>query len=64
MYKAAEGNMDINKILAGLRAERDDIKRAIAALYRLRGGGGRPPKWMNQIAKTKQKKKQSKKPQK
>jgi len=56
--------MNISEILKGLRAEREDIKRAIAALYRLRGGGGRPPKWMNQIAKTKQKKKQSKKPQK
>ena len=61
--KAAEGNMNINKILAGLRAEREEIIRAIAALRRLGGKKrGRPPKWMNQIAKAKQKKKQSKNP--
>jgi len=55
--------MDINKILRELRAEREEIIRAIAALQRLGGKKrGRPPKWMNQIATTKQKKKQSKNP--
>ena len=40
--------MDTNRILAELRAERDRIERAIAAIERLnltgRHSGGRPPR--------------------
>jgi hypothetical protein len=62
-YKAAEGNMNINKILAELRAEREDIDRAIIALQRMGGKKmGRPPKWMKALEKgtAGQKKKPSK----
>jgi hypothetical protein len=39
--------MDINKILVQLRAEREEIARAILALEGLGGKRrGRPPKWM------------------
>jgi len=45
--------MDINKMLADLRQEREQIEEAIMTLERLaRGGGrrrGRPPAWMSQI---------------
>ena len=42
--------MDINKILAELRAKRENVERAIITLERLAAGRGRrrgrPPKWM------------------
>lgn len=42
--------MDLNKILAELRSERDQMSEAIIALERLAGGGtrrrGRPPAWL------------------
>lgn len=45
--------MDINKMLADLRLEREQIEEAIMTLERLaRGRGrrrGRPPAWMAQI---------------
>jgi DNA invertase Pin-like site-specific DNA recombinase len=45
--------MDLNKMLADLRLEREQIEEAIMTLERLaRGRGkrrGRPPAWMNQI---------------
>jgi len=44
--------MDLNKMLAELRAERDQIEEAIIALGRLSLGAkrrGRPPLWMTQI---------------
>jgi hypothetical protein len=45
--------MDINKMLAELRAEREQMEEAIMTLERLaRGRGrrrGRPPAWMSQI---------------
>ena len=45
--------MDINKMLAELRLEREHIEEAIMTLERLaRGRGrrrGRPPAWMSQI---------------
>jgi hypothetical protein len=44
--------MDLNKMLAELRAERDQIDEAIIALGRLSLGAkrrGRPPLWMSQI---------------
>jgi hypothetical protein len=45
--------MDINKMLADLRAEREQIEEAIMTLERLaRGRGrrrGRPPAWMSTI---------------
>jgi len=44
--------MDLNKMLAELRAERDQIEEAIIALGRLSLGAkrrGRPPLWMSQI---------------
>ena len=45
--------MDINKMLAELRVEREQIEEAIMTLERLaRGRGrrrGRPPAWMAQI---------------
>jgi hypothetical protein len=45
--------MDINKMLAELRLEREAIEEAIMTLERLaRGRGrrrGRPPAWMSQI---------------
>jgi hypothetical protein len=48
--------MDILKMLAELRAEREQIEEAMVALERLaRGQGkrrGRPPKWMSGAAGT------------
>lgn len=45
--------MDINKMLADLRSEREQIEEAIMTLERLaRGRGrrrGRPPAWMSTI---------------
>ena len=45
--------MDINKMLAELRVEREQIEEAIMTLERLaRGRGrrrGRPPAWMAQV---------------
>jgi hypothetical protein len=45
--------MDINKMLAELRVEREQIEEAIMTLERLaRGRGrrrGRPPAWMTQV---------------
>jgi len=45
--------MDINKMLAELRAERDQLAEAILVLERLAGGRGkrrgRPPKWMAEV---------------
>jgi len=42
--------MDINKMLAELRAERENLEQAIVTLQRLASGRGkcrgRPPKWM------------------
>jgi hypothetical protein len=46
--------MDVTKILAELKAEREQIEEAIASLERLargRGRGpGRPPNWMADFA--------------
>ncbi len=45
--------MDINKMLADLRTERDQISEAILVLERLSVGQGkrrgRPPKWLTQV---------------
>jgi hypothetical protein len=45
--------MEITKMLAELRAERDGVIEAIAVLERLSFGRGkrrgRPPKWMAQV---------------
>lgn len=45
--------MDINKMLAELREERENIEQAILVLERIAQGGGRrrgrPPKWMSQM---------------
>jgi hypothetical protein len=45
--------MDINKMLAELRAEHEQIDEAIMTLQRLAQGHGRrrgrPPTWMSQI---------------
>jgi hypothetical protein len=45
--------MDINKMLADLRAEREHVEQAILVLERIgRGQGkrrGRPPKWMTEV---------------
>jgi hypothetical protein len=47
--------MDINKMLADLRQEREQVEEAIMTLERLaRGRGkrrGRPPAWMSEIKK-------------
>jgi hypothetical protein len=47
--------MDINKMLAELRAEREQVEQAIMVLERMaRGQGkrpGRPPAWMSQVKK-------------
>ncbi len=47
--------MDINKMLAELRQEREQIEEAVMTLERLaRGRGrrrGRPPAWMAQVKK-------------
>lgn len=46
--------MDVSKILADLRDERQQIEEAIVALEKIaRARGkrrGRPPAWMNQVA--------------
>lgn len=46
--------MDVSKILAELKAEREQIEEAILSLERLaRGRGnkrGRPPTWMSEVA--------------
>jgi hypothetical protein len=48
--------MDVTKILAELRDERQQIEEAIVSLERLaRGRGrrrGRPPAWMSEVATT------------
>lgn len=48
-----ENNMDLLKMLADLRHEREQIEEAIVTLERLaRGRGkrrGRPPAWMNAL---------------
>jgi hypothetical protein len=45
--------MDINKMLAELREERENIEQTIVVLERMgRGQGkrrGRPPKWMTEV---------------
>jgi hypothetical protein len=45
--------MDINKMLAELRAERENIEQTIIVLEQIgRGQGkrrGRPPKWMTEV---------------
>jgi hypothetical protein len=45
--------MDISRILAELRLEREQLGEAIASLERLAAGGtkrrGRPPAWMAKI---------------
>lgn len=45
--------MDINKMLADLRTEREQISEAIAVLERLTVGQGkrrgRPPKWLTEV---------------
>ena len=47
--------MDINKIIKELRAERDEIERAILALERVGGKRrGRPPQWLKAMEKTTQ----------
>jgi hypothetical protein len=47
--------MDVNKMLAELRAEREQIEEAILSLERLaRGRGkrrGRPPSWLAEMRK-------------
>jgi hypothetical protein len=47
--------MDVTKMLADLRQEREQIEEAIISLERLaRGRGkrrGRPPAWMNEVKK-------------
>jgi hypothetical protein len=52
--------MDITKMIKDLRAERDEIERAIIALERVGGKRrGRKPRWMKAIEELKPKKKQS-----
>jgi hypothetical protein len=52
-FSGENQGMDINKMLADLRAEREQIEEAIMTLERLaRGRGrrrGRPPAWMSNI---------------
>ena len=56
--------MDINKIIKELRAERDEIERAILALERVGGKRrGRPPLWMKAIEKPTEKKPRKKEPE-
>jgi hypothetical protein len=44
--------MDINKILAELRTQKEEIERAIIALERIGGRRrGRPPQWMKAMKK-------------
>jgi hypothetical protein len=49
--------MDVNKMLADLRREREQIEEAILSLERLAKGRGRrrgrPPAWLNQIEQPK-----------
>jgi hypothetical protein len=49
-----EGQMDVSKILAELKAEREQIEQAILSLERLAQGRGRkrgrPPAWMADVA--------------
>jgi hypothetical protein len=49
-----EGQMDVTKILAELKAEREQIEEAIVSLERLAQGRGRkrgrPPAWMAEVA--------------
>jgi hypothetical protein len=53
----AEDDMDINKILAELRSEKQEIERAILALEGLGGKRrGRPPRWMKAMEEPTQKK--------
>jgi len=45
--------MDLDKMLAELRAERDQVEEVISALQRIAAGRGRrrgrPPAWMSKI---------------
>ena len=44
--------MDLQKMIAGLKQERDSLLAAIEALERLAAGGkrrGRPPKWLVRV---------------
>jgi hypothetical protein len=45
--------MDITKMLAELKAEREGVEQAILVLERIASGRGkrrgRPPKWMTQV---------------
>ena len=47
--------MDINKMLAELRSEREAVEQAIIVLQRIAAGRGkrrgRPPAWMSQVKK-------------
>ncbi len=47
--------MDVSKILADLRREREQIEEAILSLERLAQGRGkrrgRPPKWLSEVKK-------------
>src|SRR4051812_29879783 len=47
------GSMDLGKILAELKAEREQIEEAMLSLERLTQGGGRgpgrPPNWMADV---------------
>jgi hypothetical protein len=49
-----EGQMDVSKILAELKAEREQIEQAISSLERLAHGRGRkrgrPPAWMAEVS--------------
>jgi hypothetical protein len=52
--------MDISKILAELRLEREQLEEAILSLERLALGGvkrrGRPPAWMAKVKESSEKK--------
>jgi hypothetical protein len=54
-HKVAEKNMDVTKMLADLRQEREAIEEAILTLERLAQGRGkrrgRPPAWMTELKK-------------
>jgi hypothetical protein len=41
--------MDIVKMIAELRTEREQVEEAILTLERLAVGRGRPPAWMTQV---------------
>ena len=49
-----EGRMDVSRILAELKAEREQIEQAILSLEQLAHGRGRkrgrPPAWMSEVA--------------